>query len=181
MITEEKPKVKYYGDTDDPMWQMEAEALFPWISGKGVDIGSGLRTIGPDIVRVDIDKKVKPDVCASGDNLPFKDGEFDFLIAIHAFEHFSEPVKTMKEWLRVIKVGGTIGIVHPDISYTKKQNPEIDNPGLKANPYNKHWHEHTADSFVMMLKGWTDLPFRIVDFGIACAQWSFYVILRKTG
>lgn len=173
-------KVKYYQDEQDPMWKWEVECLMPWLSGKGVDIGCGARSISKDILRVDIDKKVKPDVVASGDDLPFKDGEFDFITAIHAFEHFPDPVKTLKEWLRVVKVGGIIGIVHPDIFYTKKQNPEIDNKGLRENPYNKHYHEHTADSFVKMLKGWTDLPFRLIDYGVACGNWSFYVILKKT-
>jgi len=176
----EKKEVKYYTDEQDPMWRSEVESLLPWLFGKGVDIGCGARTIRKDILRVDIDKKVKPDIVASGDNLPLKDETFDFVVSIHSFEHFPNPKKTLLEWLRVLKKGGVVGIVHPDILYTKKQNPEVDAPGLKENPFNKHWHEHTADSFVKMIKGWTDLPFRIVDFGPACAKWSFYVILRKT-
>jgi predicted SAM-dependent methyltransferase len=162
------------------MWKWEVESLMPWLSGKGVDIGAGARSISLDIIRVDIDEKVKPDVLASGDELPFKDGEFDYLTSIHSFEHFEDHVKTLKEWLRVIKTGGIIGIVHPDIFYTKKQNPEIDKPRLKANPYNRHCHEHTQESFVKTLHGWIDLPFRILDSGTACANWSFYVILKKT-
>lgn len=179
MKTNSPKKVKYYDDETDPMWRWEVEKLIPWFSGKGVDVGAGARSISKDILRVDIDEKVKPDVVASGDNLPFKDGEFDYLVSIHSFEHFKEPVKTMKEWLRVIKVGGVIGIAHPDITFTKKQKPPEENPSLKDNPFNKHYHEHTQDSFIKMLKGWTDLPFRIIDYGIACANWSFYVILRK--
>ena len=177
---EEIKKVRYYGDTEDPMWQVECEKLFPWLSGKGLDIGCGARSINNEVTRVDIDEKVKPDVIASGDNLPFKDGEYDFIISIHSFEHFEDQVKMLTEWLRVIKVGGIIAIVHPDITYTKKQNPEIDNPGLRENPYNKHWHEHTRDSFIKMLEEWTKLPFRIVDSGVACGNWSFYAILKKT-
>jgi len=173
-------EVGYYSDGQDGMWQAEVESLMPWFYGKGVDIGCGKRSINKDILRVDIDEKVKPDVVVSGDKLPFKDEEFDFVCSIHSFEHFQNAKKTLSEWLRIIKSGGIIGIIHPDVFYTKKQNPEIDSPGLKANPHNKHWHEHTQKSFVDMLKGWTDLPFRIVDFGIACNLWSFYVILKKT-
>ncbi len=133
-------KIKYYDTNEDPMWNKEVESLMPWLFGKGADIGCGNRSITPDIVRVDIDEKVKPDVLASGDKLPFKDEEFDYITSIHSFEHFEDQVKTLNEWLRVIKVGGIIAIVHPDVFFTKKQNPEIDAPGLKANPYNKHWH-----------------------------------------
>jgi len=179
MKTNSLPKVKYYDDEKDVMWKWEVEKLLPWFFGKGVDIGCGTRSIKPDIVRVDIDKNVKPDVVASGDNLPFKDEEFDFVCSIHSFEHFPDPVKTLKEWLRILKKGGYIGIVHPDVYYTKKQKPAAENPGLNENPYNKHYHEHTMDSFVEFLKSLTDLPFRIVDYGPACAEWSFYVILKK--
>lgn len=171
--------IKYYDDELDPMWRWEVEKLVPWMSGKGVDIGCGTRTFSPDIKRVDIDKSVRPDVVASGDKLPFKNGEYDFVMAIHAFEHFPDPRKTLTEWLRVIKVGGIVGIVHPDITFTKKQNPEIDNPGLRENPFNRHYHEHTQESFLEMVRSFSDLPFRIVDYGVACGKWSFYVILKK--
>ena len=173
-------KQKYYDSEQDPMWKTEVSSLLPWFFGKGVDIGCGTRTINKNILRVDIDKKVKPDIVASGDNLPFKDNEFDFVCSIHSFEHFENSKKTLAEWLRIVKKGGIIGIVHPDVFYTKKQNPEIDNEGLRKNPYNKHYHEHTADSFIAQLKEWQDLPFEILDFGVACGNWSFYVILKKT-
>ena len=169
----------YYDDNQDPMWKFEVEALMPWIAGAGCDIGCGARSISKDIKRVDIDEKVKPDIVASGDDLPIDNEAFDFVVSIHSIEHFQDQHKTIKEWLRVIKKGGTIGMVHPDITYTKKQNPEIDSKGLKENPYNKHYHEHTINSFVNMLKTLTDLPFRIVDFAPACPKWSFYVILKK--
>ena len=126
-----KKEVKYYGDTDDPMWQMEVEALFPWISGKGADIGAGARSIWPEIIRVDIEEKVKPDILASGDKLPFKDGEFDYITSIHSFEHFEDQRKTLKEWLRVIRPGGIIAIVHPDVFYTKYQKTESQENGRK--------------------------------------------------
>jgi len=172
-------KIKYYGDTDDPMWQWEVEKFFPWFSGKGVDIGCGARSINKDVLRVDIDKLVKPDVVASGDDLPFNGGEFDFVCSVHSFEHFEDSKKTLAEWLRIIKTGGIIGIVHPDVFFTKKQNPPETNPSLKSNFYNKHYHEHTQKSFVEQLGGWSDLPFKIVDHGVACNGWSFYVILKK--
>lgn len=179
-MKKESIKIKYYDDEQDFMWQAEVEKLIPWLDGKGADIGCGARTIREGITRVDIDEKVKPDILSSGDELPFKKPEFDFITAVHNFEHYSDSKKTLKEWLRVLKVGGIIGIVHPDIDYTKKQNPEIDNPGLRENPYNKHWHEYNLKSFIKMIKKWTDLSFQIVDYGVACPNWSFYVILKKT-
>jgi len=180
MTTKPKIEVKYYGTSNDPMWQMEVEKLFPWLYGKGADIGASIRTIDDKTIRVDIDKKTQPDILASGDKLPFKDGELDYITAIHNFEHYPNQEKVLTEWLRALKVGGIIGIVHPDIDFTKKQNPEIDNPGLKANPFNRHYHEHNQKSFLRQLKKWADLPFQLIDSGVACGNWSFYVILKKT-
>lgn len=163
----------------DTMWQSECNTLLPWFYGRGADIGCGARSLLKDIVRVDIDENVKPDVLASGDNLPFKDGEFDFICSIHSFEHFEDQVKTLKEWLRVLKPGGIIGIVHPDLDFTKKQKPASDNPGLSGNKYNRHYHEHNHASFLKQLAAWSDLPFELVDTGVACGSWSFFVILKK--
>jgi len=175
----EFPEQKYYEDDLDPMWKWEVESLAPWLFGRGADIGCGKRSFNKEVIRVDIDPKVEPDIIASGDNLPFKDKELDFVYGIHAFEHFPDSKKVLKEWLRVIKTSGIIGIVHPDIDFTKKQNPEIDKAGLLKNPHNKHWHEHNLESFINQLNAWPDLPFKIIDKGPACIEWSFYVILKK--
>jgi SAM-dependent methyltransferase len=56
---------------------------------------------------------LKVDVVASGENLPFKDSTVDFVISSHVIEHFYDPVKTIKEWLRVVKHGGYVFIIAP--------------------------------------------------------------------
>jgi len=174
-----KVKIKYQTDENDIMWGWEVGAISPWLFGKGADVGCGLRSAMEGSIRVDIDPKVKPEIVASGDKLPFKDGELDFISSIHSFEHFADQKKLLKEWLRVVRVGGIIAIVHPDINHTKKQNPMIDNPGLKANPFNKHYFEHNKKSLLKKLKGFSELQFRIIDHGVACEGWSFYLILEK--
>ena len=164
----------------DTMWIFEAQSLAPWLYGKGADIGCGLRSIRKDAIRVDLDSNVRPDVLCSGDKLPFKDEGMDYISSVHSYEHFDDQHKLLKEWLRVVKVGGIVAIVHPDIQYTKKQNPVTDNKGLRENPFNKHFHEHTQASLVEELGKLKDLPFKIVDHGVACQNWSFFVILEKT-
>ncbi len=178
MTKQAKPDIIYY-PASDLMWNYEVSKLLPWLDGKGADIGCGRRSINKDVIRVDIDAKKNPDVVASGEDLPFKDNELDFVYGIHAFEHLKDPVQGLKEWLRVVKPGGIVGIVHPDIDWTKKQNPEVDNPGLKSDPYNKHWHEYNQADFVKMLSRVNRGRFEIIDSGVAMGMWSFYVILRK--
>ena len=45
-------------------------------------------------------------IVALGDDLPFKDNTFDYVFTSHVMEHFFDPIKAIKEHLRVIKKGG---------------------------------------------------------------------------
>lgn len=168
-----------YFPTNDGMWNAEVSCLLPWLDGRGADIGCGRRSLRPGIIRVDIDKKKNPDVCASGEKMPFKTGELDFVYGIHAFEHLKNPAAGLAEFLRVVKPGGIVAIVHPDIDWTKKQNPLVDNPGLQSDPYNKHWVEHSQASFLAWLGKVNKCRFAILDSGPAMGHWSFFVILMK--
>jgi len=169
-------KKTYLTETDD-LWKKQVEYIIPFLSGKGVDIGSGIRSLFENDVRVDIDKKCNPDVCCPADELPFKDGEFDFLYSIHSFEHVENQEKTIKEWARVVRSGGVIAIIHPDVNYTGVYRPDGLLPG--ENPYNEHKHENTYDGLLAWFKLQKNLPLKIVSSGGAIPQFSFYVILKK--
>lgn len=52
-------------------------------------------------------------IVASGDDLPFKDNTVDFVISSHVIEHFYDPIKTIKEWLRVVRPGGFVYMIVP--------------------------------------------------------------------
>jgi SAM-dependent methyltransferase len=58
-------------------------------------------------------EKMKVDIVANGDDLPFKDESVDFVISSHVIEHFFDPIKALKEWYRVIKSGGYIFLIAP--------------------------------------------------------------------
>lgn len=45
--------------------------------------------------------------------LSFGDGEFDRVIATHVLEHLPEPHKVLREWMRVLRPGGTLSLVLP--------------------------------------------------------------------
>lgn len=57
-------------------------------------------------------------VVANGDDLPFKDNTFDYVFTSHVMEHFFDPIKAIKEHLRVIKKGGYLLYIIP--------NPDIE-------------------------------------------------------
>lgn len=56
---------------------------------------------------------MRVDVVANGNELPFKDNEWDFVINSHVLEHFFDPIKAIKEWMRVIKPGGYVYMIVP--------------------------------------------------------------------
>lgn len=56
---------------------------------------------------------MRVDIVAPGNDLPFKDNVWDFVINSHVVEHFYDPVATIKEWLRVVKPGGYVFMIVP--------------------------------------------------------------------
>uniref|UniRef100_A0A915EAN1 Methyltransferase type 11 domain-containing protein n=1 Tax=Ditylenchus dipsaci TaxID=166011 RepID=A0A915EAN1_9BILA len=66
----------------------------------------------------------KVDIIASGDKLPFATNSQDFVLSSHVIEHFYDPVKTIKEWLRVVKPGGYVFIVvpHKERTFDRERN-----------------------------------------------------------
>jgi len=128
----------------------------------GLNIGCGNRTISPYLLPVDImrtnihgvDKGEHSGLAGSAllslsDDLPFRSGTVDLIVALHMLEHVANPVETINHWLDIIKPGGGIGIVLPDWRYTwdsradgaafsHKWNPT---PRLIEMMYWKHWSQ----------------------------------------
>lgn len=73
--------------------------------------------------------KDRPSVVGLGENLPFKDKVFDFVIASHVLEHSSDPESFLKELQRVAKAG----YIETPSAFMERINPywdhrsEVDN------------------------------------------------------
>jgi predicted SAM-dependent methyltransferase len=83
-----------------------------------LDIGAG----GPsgDDSFISIDKYVESaDIKADMWELPFADGEVDIIYASHCLEHISKymVMPTLLEWKRVLKVGGRLQVLVPDLTW----------------------------------------------------------------
>jgi SAM-dependent methyltransferase len=46
------------------------------------------------------------------------DHGYDFVLSSHSLEHTANPVKALKEWIRVVKPGGPVIVVLPDYRHT---------------------------------------------------------------
>ena len=75
------------------------------------------------IDRYDINDKVKPDYRCDLRQLPCEDEKYDVVYSQHVLEHFGryEMQSVLKEWLRILKVGGEIIIKVPNLEYAMKR------------------------------------------------------------
>ncbi len=93
---------------------------------KIVDLGCGETHVQfPEgkAIRVDGREEVNPDYRCDLRQLPFGDGEFDIVFSSHTLEHFgrSEVDGVLDEWLRILKPGGELRLVIPNIAWAAAQ------------------------------------------------------------
>ncbi|ACV24133.1 class I SAM-dependent methyltransferase [Methanocaldococcus fervens] len=115
-------------DEHEIIYKSEVEALRKHIpKGKGLEIGVGTgRFAMPFNIKIGVDiskemakiaeKRGIKVVIAKGEELPFKDEEFDFILINTVLEFAENPKKMLKEAKRVLKKGGKIiiGIIDRD-------------------------------------------------------------------
>lgn len=87
------------------------------------DLGAGfispyMRDEGK-VVSFDIREETKPDVICDLRKLPVPDQTFDIVFSSHTLEHFgfNSVQIVLKEWARVLKVGGELRLVVPNIKH----------------------------------------------------------------
>jgi len=122
---------------------------------RGVDIGCGPldrseQFPGYDLVRVDIRDDVNPDYRCDVRLLPFDNESFDLVFSSHVLEHLgrSEWEEVLKEWLRILKPGGEVFLVLPNIEWAIKnfKSDVVSNDvlnvlyGAQSNPYDFHYN-----------------------------------------
>lgn len=108
------------------------------------------------------------DVVAPGDNLPFADKSFDFVISSHVIEHFYDPIAALKEWERVARK--YIYIICPQRDALPS---DVDKPlttiadfkirkltGSNEGMTDEHHSRWTSKTFVKMCNHW---GFKVID------------------
>jgi len=109
----------------------ESKLAHKYLDGlKGLEIGGGAHNpFGLDTFNVDITgdlttlyklEEIKQcgecmpvDIIFSGDYIPHPTGCHDFIVSSHVLEHFYNPIKTLIEWHRLVRVGGYVFITMP--------------------------------------------------------------------
>ncbi len=82
-----------------------------------LNLGSGPHPTPVGWTSVDIDPQYSPDFVADVLDLPFPAASVEAIYAGHVLEHLPLPKVTeaLREWRRLLQVGGTLMIVGPDI------------------------------------------------------------------
>ncbi len=79
-----------------------------------LDIGAGLRhTYAENVVNTEIYPSISTDVLCVGEDLPFADAQFDYVICASVLEHTRRPWDVVREICRVVRPGGQILIDWP--------------------------------------------------------------------
>lgn len=156
---------------------------------KGVEVGGSIHNaFGVDVINVDytadmntvfkqmerqlsyqktgVASAMPVDVVANGDELPFADNSFDFVLNSHVVEHIFDPIKAIKEWLRVATKYVYMVIPHRNAdpndagkSLTPLKELIDRHTGAIAPPEiddHRHWSIWTLETFLTMCNfyGW---------------------------
>lgn len=88
--------------------------------GRGIEVGPGKNPYCSANNTVFLDKHTdnkcgmpNPDFVADANRIPASDGRFDFLLSSHYLEHAQNTIKTLNEWTRVLRAGGTLFLILP--------------------------------------------------------------------
>lgn len=163
-----------------------AAFVVPYLQGKFLDLGCGMRTVWPSAIGMDSGHHFGPHSTGIRGDVRdlsmFKDESMDGIFSSHTLEHFprDEVPAVLREWARVLKVGGHMVLYLP----SKNLYPNIGQPG--GNPDHK-WDILPGDIETMFQHmaaggskaqrvGWTLLESE--ERG-GTNEYSLYIVVRK--
>jgi SAM-dependent methyltransferase len=138
-----------------------------YLDAINVDRYSDDQTIYKKLERRLSGKAARVDVVAHGDDLPFADASYDFVFSSHVIEHFPDPIKALREWVRVASRYVVAIVPHRDRTFDSERElttvdelMERHRDGLTSEE-DKHWSVWTCESFVEMCEA---VGLSVVDF-----------------
>lgn len=107
---------KIYADHNDTAAVKNAlESVFKGFptGGKGLNIGAGYTSFGPDILNMEMEDGPGIDITGSALELPMEDETLDLVISQEVLEHLPDPLLAVQEIHRVLRPGGKAYIQIP--------------------------------------------------------------------
>ena len=136
-------------------------------------LGPGIGVGGTPISGVKSVNTKECDIIVTDYRLPLEDDSIGYILSHHTLEHIPEdPDIVIKEWLRVLKLGGLIAITLPDDRYFKHENRS------DISKYDWAYHEFTPTLFKSYLDKISDKA-ELLLFDTHENCFDFDVLLRK--
>ena len=154
--------------------------LVPYTRGFGLDVGCGPCKAFPHFLGVDNLKDVtlfgtpmKPDVVVEDAcRMPqFADGACDFVFSSHLLEHIVDYKAALKEWWRLVKVGGHFILYLPH----KDLYPNIGQDGANAD----HKHDFVEADILDAMDEFPDWDCRRSEARSEAQEYSFLQVFKK--
>lgn len=138
------------------------------LNTKNVDYTDDMNTVFKQEEEKLCGDKMPVNIVAIGDDLPVEDKSVDFVISSHVIEHIFDPIKAIKEWLRVVKKGGYVFIIVPHRDRTFDKDRELTTLQEIIDRQNKdveidlhqHWSVWNTESFLKMCN---HFGFNVID------------------
>lgn len=132
-----------YGPFISDMQRVSPEKLF-------LDVGAGLReSFSSNMVNMDIFPAVSTDIVGVGEDMPFEDEQFDFVLCSAVLEHTLRPWDVAREICRVLKPGGTVRIDYPFLQ--------------PVHGYPNNYFNATPEGAVSLFEQYCDIEYTGVD------------------
>lgn len=146
------PNQEYRPESMKIVWEVA-----PYLRGYGADIGAGMFKVLPQAVSIDngnhemfnhhIDPNIK---VQSADHLPMlADKCFNWVYSSHLLEHMEDPLKALKEWWRVLDVGGVMVLYLPHDELYPTIGSKLGNPDHKHD-----LNEQKVIDWMLRVGGW---------------------------
>ena len=130
--------------------------LVPYMRGRCLDLGCGPAKAFPHFIGIDSGKdtdlfgiQMRPDVKADITDLSiYASGSIDLVFSSHALEHIEDWKAALKEWWRVVKVGGHLALYLPHADfYPRCANRDEWKAWIKANAHQHNLVDSAIEAY----------------------------------
>lgn len=144
----------------------QVSRIAPYCKGAGgLDVGCGSFKVNERAVGIDRNPFLEPDMVAVDTSLPWEDESQDFVASVHSLPEFLYTEAVLREWTRVLKVGGHLCLMVPD------------GRTIPHHPDTAHLRFHAPDELRAMVEGLGTLE--VVQFDTIQDGGSFDLVARK--
>ena len=126
-----------------------------------IEIGGGPSPRHPEYIQVDVVKHVPTSYVCPAWALPFSKDSAHHIYSRHMLEHLDrkQAVAAVREWYRILRIGGRAEVIVPDLAYHAKQL--LDPDGFSDRMHGMSNYQHAMGGFY----GW--------DTGPMQHQWGY--------